>query len=158
MKKPRPITDWVQKDRDTVVHEAGHCVGVVCNGGLIVRVVGSRHHALNENEAGSVEFLARGMTPWQLGFVSLAGRAAAEGLAVLVDADTQDEREAAELIGEAAMEPLRAAVSVWALRADVKWATMAVSRMLMDAPVWPGIPIEDCVRAALKRPAVSQAV
>jgi len=145
---PRKTLDPYIDDLRTCTHEAGHAVAIALNGGALIRVIGHRHFATGD-ERGSVEYLRRGMTPWQEAFCSLAGRAVSEGFDVLVDADTPDEGEAAELVGPEAMPALRRAVATWAMRADVQRAVTAVANMLAENPVLPGIPIEIAVRAAL---------
>ena len=146
------------RDLDGMTHEAGHAVAVTVHGGQLIRVCGSRHYA-GAGEAGFVEYIGAHLSAWQHGFISLAGRAVADGLDVLVDRNTQDEREAVQLVGAELMPTLRAAVAAWALRLDVRRAVAAVSGELLHTPVIAGIPVEALVwqainpRQAHQRPA-----
>lgn len=86
--------DPIQDDLRTLNHEAGHALAVELLGGHVVLVRGHRNVARNDTERGSCEWYGVD-DPFAEATVLLAGRAAAEGFAALVDAGTDDEVRAA---------------------------------------------------------------
>lgn len=122
------------RDLRVGVHESGHLAVLVllAPSARPVRVVAGRHHALEDGEAGSVEWLGE-LTPFDHATVLFAGRIAAEDLDALVWANTSDERKALEVC------PLgweKARARAWTLleRRDVQSAVRELTAALWDAP------------------------
>lgn len=127
------MVDQYADDLATVTHEAGHALVAVVLGRSLVRVVGHRHYALHDGEAGSCEWFPDPRNPYGECVVYVAGRIAAEGMHAI--GDTPDEIRARELVGSDD-DFQQARSDAWILLRRHRRALTALAHAISRASEW----------------------